>query len=185
MSSKTLIAKVALPYAEALLELTQKASIIDQTNQEVTIIRQLLTDPDNLIVFLANPLVAPVSKKEVIKQLFADQISDILLIFMLILVDRRRIAFINEILDRYLSLLYSLESVVVATVRTSTIFNIKQEHALIGKLQEMTGNSQVRLDVSIDPELIGGFTVQIGSKFIDTSLRGQLKEIASFLNTGI
>jgi len=45
----------------------------------------------------------------------------------------------------------------------------------------MTGNNQVKLEISVDPKLIGGFIIKIGSKVIDISLLGQLKEIGSFL----
>nr|YP_009402760.1 ATP synthase CF1 delta subunit [Compsopogon caeruleus]ARX96109.1 ATP synthase CF1 delta subunit [Compsopogon caeruleus] len=48
-------------------------------------------------------------------------------------------------------------------------------------MKQMTGASEVKLKMSIKPELIGGFTIQIGSKIIDTSLQGQLKQIASYL----
>lgn len=48
----------------------------------------------------------------------------------------------------------------------------------------MTGANKVRLNVNIKAELIGGFTIQIGSKIIDTSLQGQLKQMASYLECG-
>nr|YP_009628885.1 ATP synthase CF1 delta subunit [Balbiania investiens]QBX88668.1 ATP synthase CF1 delta subunit [Balbiania investiens] len=185
MSNRTLASKIALPYAEALLDSAQKSNILDRVNEEVTIVSQLLMGSDKLMIFLANPLISPISKKEVIRKLFSEQVSSTILTFMLILVDRRRIAIIDSILDRYLNLAYSLESLLVATVTTSIMFTDEQKIALVKKLEVMTGNSQIKLEIAIDPQLIGGFTIQIGSKFIDTSLRGQLKDIASFLNAGM
>jgi F-type H+-transporting ATPase subunit delta len=185
MSNRTLASKIALPYAEALLDLAQKSNTLDRVNEEVTTLSQLLIESDKLMLFFANPLISPISKKEVIRQLFSKQVSSTILTFMLILVDRRRIAVIDSILDRYLNLVHSLESLVVATVTTSIMLTDEQKIALVQQLEGMTENSQIKLEIIIDPQLIGGFTIQIGSKFIDTSLRGQLKEIASFLNAGM
>jgi len=56
-----------------------------------------------------------------------------------------------------------------------------QQEALVSKLKTMTGVKQVKLEVKVDKTLIGGFTVQIGSRIIDTSIQGQLKKLASHL----
>ena len=56
-----------------------------------------------------------------------------------------------------------------------------QQEALIGKLKAMTGVKQVKLEVEVDKALIGGFTVRIGSRIVDTSIQGQLRKLASHL----
>jgi F-type H+-transporting ATPase subunit delta len=56
-----------------------------------------------------------------------------------------------------------------------------QQEALVAKLKAMTNVKQVKLDIKVDKTLIGGFTVQIGSRVIDTSIQGQLKKLASHL----
>lgn len=185
MSDKTLIAKVSLPYAEALLELAKNSNILEKASEDITMINQVLEESDSLTGFLSNPLITQDSKKEVITQLFSGQISDIILTFLLVLIDRKRIAYIQHILERYLELAYDLESLVIAQVVSSVSLTDIQQENLIKKLKSMTGDNQVKLDMSVDPDLIGGFTIQIGSKVIDTSLRGQLKEISYFLEAGV
>lgn len=184
MSSKTLMAKVSLPYAEALVELGQTSSTLDKMSEDVSMIRQVLEESDNLSLFISNPLVRQTSKKEVLKQLFSGQVSDTLLTFLLVLVERKRIAYLNVILSKYIELVCSLESLVIANIISATSLSDNQQENLIEKLKNMTGTHQVKLEISIDPELIGGFVVQVGSKVIDTSLRGQLKEIGYFLQVG-
>ena len=49
------------------------------------------------------------------------------------------------------------------------------------KLKKITRAKQIKLALKVDPQLIGGFTIEIGSKMIDTSIRGQLKQISSLL----
>ena len=47
----------------------------------------------------------------------------------------------------------------------------------------MTNGKKVKLITKIDPDLIGGFIIKIGSKVIDTSLSGKLQQIAFYLET--
>nr|YP_009315743.1 ATP synthase CF1 subunit delta [Trichogloeopsis pedicellata]SCW24401.1 ATP synthase CF1 subunit delta [Trichogloeopsis pedicellata] len=181
MSTKTLAHKLSQPYAEALLEIAQKSNQIDKIREDVNIVLQVLSESNKLVAFFNNPLINVKSKKEIIKQLFSNQLSNEILVFMCLLIDRKRISYISAILNRYLTIVSNLESFIVADVIASNMFTDLQKQALINKLKEITGKKSVQLNISIDTTLIAGFTVQIGSKIIDTSLRGQLQEIGSFL----
>jgi len=57
----------------------------------------------------------------------------------------------------------------------------QQQQKIADKLKTITGAKQIKLALKVDPQLIGGFTVEIGSKLIDTSIRGQLKQISNLL----
>jgi len=48
-------------------------------------------------------------------------------------------------------------------------------------LKKITGAKQIKLALKVDPELIAGFSIEIGSKFIDTSIRAQLTKIGNVL----
>lgn len=181
MSNTTLAAKVSLPYAEALLELVQKTNTKKEISTDVSTINELLSNSSNLTSFLSNPLITSTVKKEVIKKLFSGQISDLLLTFLMVLVERKRIEFTQLIFQRYLELANTLESIVVADVCSAVQLTEEQNNQIIAKLKQMTQTNEVKLNITTDPSLIGGFTIQIGSKIIDASLIGQLKEITSFL----
>nr|UEQ12266.1 ATP synthase CF1 delta subunit [Batrachospermum sp.] len=181
MSTKTLVAKIALPYAEALLEIVQKCKILEKTNQDLIMINQVLLESNQLNIFFANPLVKSSSKKDVIKQLFSGQVSDIILSFLLVLTDRRRIALLKDIILKYLELEHVIQSITIAEIRTAIQLTDQQKHELTKKLEIMTNSMKVDLNITIDTELIAGFKVTIGSKVIDTSLKGQIQQIAYFL----
>lgn len=70
-------------------------------------------------------------------------------------------------------------------VTSSIALSSSQQEALISKLKKMTGIDQIKLDLNVNPNLIGGFVIQVGSKIIDTSLQGQLRELSSYLGASI
>nr|YP_010903066.1 ATP synthase CF1 subunit delta [Hypnea pseudomusciformis]WCH55120.1 ATP synthase CF1 subunit delta [Hypnea pseudomusciformis]WCH55519.1 ATP synthase CF1 subunit delta [Hypnea pseudomusciformis]WCH56713.1 ATP synthase CF1 subunit delta [Hypnea pseudomusciformis] len=182
MSSQNINDKITLPYAEALLECANKNNIIDNMNNDLSSIQNLLAESKDFRVFLNNPLTATEAKKNVITKLLLNQVNSFLLKFLLVLVERRRISLINLIIDKYFDLVYKLDSITIATVSTSVALTEAQQKALINKLKDMTSSHTVKLETNIDTSLLGGFIIQIGSKVIDTSLAGKLKNMAFYLS---
>lgn len=182
MSTQSLIAKVSLPYAEALLESAKEAGIVDETNEDVSLISKILSESPELKLFLDNPLISSTAKKNVLNNLLLNQVNSFVFKFLLVLVDRRRITLLNIIIEKYLELAYKSDSIIVADVYTATAFTELQQLNLVQKLKQMTGSKEVKLMIVIDTNLIGGFVVQIGSKVIDTSLAGKLKKMSFYLN---
>ena len=76
---------------------------------------------------------------------------------------------------------YKEASVEVAPVVSASEMSESQQETLVKKLKSMANVKEVKLDIQTDKSLIGGFTVQIGSRIIDTSIQGQLKKLASHL----
>ena len=76
---------------------------------------------------------------------------------------------------------YKKDSIEIAKVISSVQLSLQQQKNLAEKLKVITGAKQIKLALKVDPSLIGGFTVEVGSKLIDTSIRGQLKQIGSLL----
>jgi len=103
----------------------------------------------------------------------------------LVLCDRGRITYLDSILEKSLELAYKAASIETVKVFTSIALSTSQQEALIIKLKKMTGAEQIRLDIITKPTLIGGFIVQVGSKIIDTSIQGQLRDLSSYLGASV
>lgn len=181
--SQSSLYKVANPYAEALLELSQINNIIEQTCKDLSFISQVISESLELKSCLSNPLIDIGLKKKILKKVFANQLNAFVLNFLFVLVDRRRISLLQIIIDKYLSLVYEVEETIVAEVSTANILTELQQDNLIQKIKLMTNGKKIKLIINIDSSLIGGFIIKIGSKVIDTSLSGKLKQIAFYLET--
>nr|QCI05232.1 ATP synthase CF1 subunit delta [Centroceras clavulatum] len=181
--SQSSLYKVANPYAEALLELSQLNNIIEQTSKDLSFISQVISESFELKSCLSNPLIDINLKKRILDQVFSGQLNEFVLNFLFVLVDRRRISLLQVIIDKYLNLVYEAEEIIVAEVFTATILTELQQNNLIQKIKLMTKGKKIKLMTNIDSSLIGGFIIKIGSKVIDTSLSGKLKQIAFYLET--
>lgn len=175
------VVKIAGPYAEALLELAVSNSSLKETTNDMNIVSQFLANSSDLKKFLGNPLITREAKKNVIKDILGEQISLVSLKFLMLLVDRGRIAILDVISQKFLELSNKKDSIEIAKVTSAVPLSGQQQKALAEKLKVITQAKQIKLALKVDAQLIGGFTVEIGSKLIDTSIRGQLKQISSLL----
>jgi len=175
------VVKIAEPYAEALLELSNANDSLSETTNDINIVSQFLANSSDLKKFLGNPLITRTAKKNVIKDVLGEQIDPKTLTFLMLLVDRGRIAILDTIAEKFLELSYKKESIEIAKVTSSIKLSTEQQKNIALKLKSITGAKQIKLALRVDPKLIGGFTVEIGSKLIDTSIRGQLKQISTLL----
>lgn len=181
--SQNVLYKIANPYAEALLELSRINNVIEETSQDLSFISQMLIDSSEFKSFLINPLITNNLKKKVLNKIFATQINDFVLKFLFILIDRRRIALLSIVIEKYLDLVYAVEETILTEISLVSELTELQQNNLIEKIKIMTSSKKVKLITHIDASLIGGFILKIGSKIIDTSLSGKLKQIAYYLET--
>ena len=177
------LSKVAEPYAEALLDLAKSNNSLKETTNDMNIVSQFLANSSDLKKFLGNPLITRDAKKNVVKDILGEQIGGSTLKFLLLLVDRNRVGVLESIAQKFLELSYKQESIEIAKITSSIQLSADQQKSIAEKLKKITGAKQIKLALKIDPQLIGGFTIEIGSKMIDTSIRGQLKQISALLGT--
>ena len=175
------LSKVAVPYAEALLDLAKSNDSLKETTNDMNIVSQFLANSSDLKKFLGNPIITRDAKKNVVKDILGEQISASTLKFLLLLVDRGRIEIIEGIAQKFIELSYKQESIEIAKITSSIQLSADQQKKIAEKLKVITGAKQIKLALKVDPQLIGGFTIEIGSKMIDTSIRGQLAQISSLL----
>lgn len=183
MSSKSIIEKISVPYAEALLELAQNSNLISEAEQDLSFISNVLSNSKDLRLFLANPLISVLDKKDLLNKLFRDKVNYFILNFLLVLINRRRITLLITIINKYMELSYKLNALTIAELSTTIAFNEEQQSSLIQKIKNITHSKNVKLTTNIDSSLIGGFVVKIGSKVVDASLAGKLKQMSFYLNT--
>jgi len=175
------LSKVAVPYAEALLDLAKSNDSLKETTNDMNIVSQFLANSSDLKKFLGNPLITKEAKKNVVKDILGEQIDGSTLKFLLLLVERGRIELLENIAQKFLELSFKQESIEIAKITSSIQLSAQQQKEIAEKLKVITGAKQIKLALKVDPALIGGFTIEIGSKLIDTSIRGQLKQISYLL----
>jgi F-type H+-transporting ATPase subunit delta len=175
--------KLAQPYAEALLD--SNAGSLDKVIIDLNSLSTVLSESVELRKALSNPILSATAKKDIIKSVFADSVNNSIIKFLMVLCDRGRISYLDAIIEKALELAYQKSSIEIAYVTSSIEMTNSQEESLTAKLKLMTGAKQIKLKLVVDSSLIGGFVAQIGSKVIDNSVKGQLRQMSVYLGASV
>ncbi len=175
--------QIAQPYAEALMSVAQSQNLVEPLANDVQFLLELLASSEDLRQFLSSPLVNGETKKAVLETVAGEQIHPFTRNFLRLLVDRRRIAFLAQVCQQFQVLLRKLNQTALAEVFTAVPLNDGQRDMIHAKALELTGARNVELEIKVDPELIGGVIIRVGSQVVDASIRGQLRRLATRLSS--
>lgn len=181
MKSSSLSQTVVEPYAEALMSLAKERNIVGDIGNDVEFILAALASSDDLKRFLSVPLIKDEAKKATINNVFGAQVNPLTLQFLLLLVDRSRILFLEPVCLKFQSLLRQMNQIAFAEVISAIPLSDEQQDTLRHRVTAMTNAQGVELNIKVDPELIGGVIVKVGSQIVDASIRGQLRRLTSSL----
>lgn len=183
MKSTLLSSEIAEPYAQALLSLARDSDLLDRISEDVNALLGLAAESEDLRVCLTNPIFKPEDKKAILKQVAGDQFHPYTQNFLMLLVDRGRIAFFEAICQQFQALVRQLNQTVLAEVTSTVSLSDEQQESIRQRVMGMTQARQVELNIQLDPELMGGVIIKVGSQIVDASLRGQLRRIGTRLTS--
>lgn len=172
--------QLAVKYAQAIYELAGEKDMLNGVEQEMRLVESTITSYDDLSTLIYHPQVLAQAKKETIRKVFGQDISDVVLKFLLLLVDKRRESILPGIISEYVKMANNAQGIIEAEVTTALPLVASQQTALADKLSLVTGKKVV-LKTQIDQGIIGGIIVKIGDKLIDGSVVRQLATLKKAL----
>ena len=183
MSTNPLMSKIAAPYSRALFNFSIEKNIMHQITADFQNLEKFLKETPELTEYLNNPIVTQEAKREILTRTLQSQLNASTFKFLILLVNKDRINLVNSVIVSYLELVYETASVKLVEVSTACTFTNSQKNNLVQKLKELTNAREIRLVITVDPNLIGGFLIKTESKVIDFTVKNQLQKLAKHLDT--
>ena len=175
---------IARRYAKALVQLGAEEGVVDRFGTELAAMNGTLEAHADLGTILKSPAYRIEAKREILKEVIAKvALSPLVANFLLLLLERGRIALLPQIIHSYGAFADELSGVIRPVLTSAFPLEDAQVEALKGALAKATGN-KVMLSVEVDSALIGGVVAQIGDKVYDGSVRTQLNRIQDILQKG-
>jgi len=163
-------------YARALVDVVMEQQEEPRVTEELKTYREIFQVPD-LLPVLHSPAVPLETKRRLLDQIMARYpVSSTTANFLRVILQRNRIRYFEEIFDYYLKSVNIRKGIISAEVASAQPLSEKELSALRGSLSGATGRTVI-LNVRLDPKLLGGLIVQIGSTVYDGSIRRQLAEM--------
>ena len=173
---------VARRYAEAFFSIAQDAGKVDEFQTELGQIVQSIKETESLGDYFAHPLVPAKEKKELATKLYAQVVSPITLNFLLLLMDKKRETYLETIYYEYQDMADESRNIKKAELVSAMPVPDEDLKTLAENLSKSTGKT-IKLDLKVDPTIIGGVKIRIGDKIIDASVAKKLEMLKKNLKT--
>ena len=168
---------VAERYAGALFGLARDSNSMESVEHALDKFLGLLRDSEDLRRFVFSPTFSAVEQEQGLSAILKSVgIAGLARDFLLVLAKNRRLFAAESVIKAYKSLSAKSRGEVEAEVISAIPLTHAQTHDLTDTLRQKLGKSPT-LTAKVDPKLLGGLIVRVGSQMIDTSLRTKLRNL--------
>lgn len=164
-------------YASALFELARDEKKLADVERDLNIVSGWLGESEDLRRLVKSPVISADQQSAALVDLLQKAGADALTAnFLKLIAKNRRLFVLPEIISAFLAMAAKSRGETVAEVVSAQPLNEAQIAALKEQLRSTAGR-EVRLNMSVDPALIGGLVVKVGSRMIDSSIRTKLSNM--------
>lgn len=164
-------------YASALFDLARENKAVDSVGRDLAAFGALLEQSPDLSRLVRSPVFSAENQLAAIETVTAKaDISGLALNFIRLVAKNRRLPAITEMIRAYGMLAAAAKGEVQAQVTSAERLSAKHADDLKAALKASIGRD-VQLSVAVDPSLLGGLVVRVGSRMLDNSLRTKLSNL--------
>ena len=176
-TNKSFSTETSERYSRALFEVSKESNELDKVENEIKSFNSILNSNVEINNFIKDPTQSIEQQNRVINLLtdklkFCQNLKN----FFLLLIKKRRIFFIQKILETFLRMCSKNRGEIKASLISSRELSQPEIETISKDLSSAMG-STLTFDYKFDEELIGGLKLQLGSYMIDTSIKNKLKKL--------
>ena len=176
-SETTGVSALAERYAVALFEIAEERRMLDEVALDLRQLRAMLMASVDLTRLLRSPVLSRLEQGRAIAALaLRADLLPLVRDFLAIVAKNRRLLAVPAVIEAYLNKLAERRGEVTASVTAAQPLNDAQIEALSQQLRRTVGR-RVSVDVRVDPRLIGGLIVKVGSRMVDGSIESKLRRL--------
>ncbi len=164
-------------YASALFELGVERNALDEIATDLYTIKAMIAESADLRRLLQSPVLTRDEQLAAIKAVLdRAEISDLAKRFVSTVAQNRRLFVLDQMIYVFDKMLSEHRGEITANVASARPLSDEQVSALSQTLAALTGQ-EIKLDTTVDVDLIGGLVVRMGSRMFDSSIRTKLQKL--------
>ena len=172
--------RVATRYAGALFTASEVVGQSADIAESYRLLYEAVKGDQQLRTFLESPQVSTDEKRDLMRGVLTDKVESLLVDFVILLIDKNRIEFFRDIGVEFIHLVEKSQGFRRAVATTAVPMAEDLSEQLSNKLAEAVG-AKIILQNKIDPQVIGGVSVQMGDEIIDDTVRTNLARLRKAL----
>ena len=172
---------IAGRYAQAVFDLAREENMLPAVGTDIDTLERALTESADLRRLIGSPLYTREEQAAAVDALAqAMRLSPVMRNVLGLMAQKRRLFVLPQFIEVLRERMSEARGEVAAEVVSAQPLSADQRARLTQTLSEKAGKA-VRLRTRVDPTLIGGLVVRLGSRMIDTSIRAQLGRLQNMM----
>jgi F-type H+-transporting ATPase subunit delta len=169
------MAVVARTYARALFDAAKEHGKIDEIREELDWLVATIREVPELQAVIRNPQLDPPAKAEALAAVLQDA-DEILRNFARLVAAKGRAPMLEEIAREYDALVAAEERILNVELTTAFELSDAEADSIVKQIEEAAGR-RVEAERTVDPDLIGGIVLKVGTLEVDSSVQGRLERL--------
>ena len=175
------ISGVAWRYARALFDLAGEQGAQEAVSADMDALARALEESEDFAEFVASPLLNAEQQGAVIDALAKKmKLQDLTARFLRVLAQNRRLALLGEVIAAFRQLQAQARGEMKVEAITAQELTASQRKKLAATLKKALSR-EVDIDNTVNPDIIGGLVLRVGSRMIDASVRQRLNALKGAL----
>jgi F-type H+-transporting ATPase subunit delta len=164
-------------YATALFELADQEKSLDKVAEDLRALGQMIDSSTDLQRLLRSPVISRQDQGKALAVLAEKAgLGPLTKRFLGVVAENRRLFALKDVISSYLALLAGRRGESTAQVVSAKALSDRQMGDVKAALKRAVGND-VAVEAKVDPNLLGGLVVRVGSRMVDSSLRTKLQRL--------
>ncbi len=171
---------VARRYADAFVGALQNSKRLDAGLMELKGIAKAYVDSDDLQKFLGSPEIAPQEKEKLLSRIWSDDVGQEVTALLKLLLEWDRVDHLPAIAEEALVVAEQRQGIVRGQVITARAISAAETDVIAKAIGQLLGK-KVILERAVDPKILGGARVRVGTTLLDSSVQTLLEDVRNQL----
>lgn len=170
--------RLAHRYAKSILDLAIEKGQLEKVYEDMLYLQQLTKSSREFLNVLRSPIITNEKKQAVIDAVIGKNVSEMTRSFAKLLATKSREGELPEIIVAFINQYKANKGIHTVKLTTAVPVSDSIKNKIVDQVRRTSNMQTIELETTVDPNLIGGFVLQAGDKFIDASLAYDLKQIS-------
>jgi len=160
-------------YAQTLFDIAAERQVIDVVKSDMNVVGDILTTEKYFRELMCSPYFTRQHKAGLLQRVFLEKLSELTMDFLMVVIGHNRIKFLPDIVARFNNLWNSYRGFLPVKVTVSR----RMDDGWVEKLRDDIASAikrNIRLEVTVDPFIIGGIIIRYGDRVVDNTVRTRL-----------
>lgn len=171
--------RLASRYAKSLIDLAIEKGQLEQVFADMQWLQAVCKSNRDFVNLLRSPIIKNEVKKKIITAITTGNVGEMTAAFNNLLVAKNREKYLPEIVNAFITAYKTHKNIQTIHLTTAAPVSDTVKQSIVNQVKKSGGFQNVELEEKINPDIIGGFILQIGDKLVDASIAYDLKAIAN------